>query len=315
MTLLLPLVFVIIGLVLLVKGADWLVSGASALAFRLGVSALVIGLTVVGFGTSSPELVTSLLGGSTIAVGNVVGSNLMNLGLILGLTAMISPLRCQSSFLRFEMPLMALLGPVFWYLAGTDGMFTRLEGITLFAGLLAFLVVSFKRGKSGEDIEVAREAEELVSHPLSAGKAVLFVLVGLAALIVGGELLVRGARTVAELMGVPERIIALTLIAGGTSLPELATCIVAARKGEGDIALGNIVGSNIFNILGVLGVVAAVNPITVPEGSLGIEVPAMVGIQFLCIPIMLTAKRITRGEGGLLFACYAAYTVVLFSSM
>lgn len=305
------LLLVVAGLVVLNYGAEGLVRGASQLARRFGVSPLVIGLTVVAFGTSSPELVTSLIGGSTIAVGNVVGSNLFNIGLILGLTALVMPLACQGQFLRFEMPLMVALGPVLWLAAAND-LIGRVEGALLLAGLIAFVVVSFRRSTL-EPAAVQLEMDEAVPRASTRlGVSLLLVGAGLAGLIVGADVFLRGAKAIAELIGVPDRIIALTLVAGGTSIPELATSIVAARKGEGDIALGNLVGSNIFNILGIVGIVALVRPIVVPAGSLGFDIPAMILVQALCVPIMLTAWRVSRAEGAILLVSYAAYVLLLF---
>ncbi len=312
MSLIIALAFLGLGGVLLNYGAEWLVRGASSFAQRMGVSSLVIGLTIVAFGTSMPELVTSLIGGSTIAAGNVIGSNLCNIGLILGVTALIMPLACKSNFLKFEMPLMVAVGPIAW-LVLSDGVIGRVEGALLLAGLFGYLFLSFRRSQRESDSVIEKELEsEIGSADLSVAKQWALMIVGLVLLVAGGELFVRGARTFAEFIGISERVIALTVVAFGTSLPELATCVVAARRGEGDIALGNIVGSNIFNVLGIFGVVSLVRPIAVPEGIADFDVPAMIVVQVLCIPIMITGLRVARREGALLLVAYLAYIGLLF---
>lgn len=308
------LVSITIGAALLAYTADVLVKGASALALRMGVSNLVIGLTVVALGTSLPELVTSLQGGATIALGNVAGSNLVNLGLILGLTALICPLRCESSFLRFEMPLMVLLGPVF-LLVCWSGVVTLLEGALLLGGLFAYLGISMKRGALDEaDALIAETKEAITSGGLSNKWIFIYIVGGLAGLVAGGRLLVDGAIELAQYAGISERVIALTIVAGGTSLPELATSVAAARRGYADMALGNLVGSNIFNILGIIGAAALIiGPMTVPGGFNNFDIPAVILVQALCIPIMITRMKVSRIEGAVLLAFYVVYTVMLFA--
>lgn len=314
MELLLAIVYIAIGAALLGTMADILVKGASALAIRLGLSNLVIGLTVVALGTSLPEFVTSIQGGATIALGNVAGSNIVNLGLILGLTALLCPLACESKFLRFEMPLMVLTGPLF-LLACWGGVVTRLEGVLLLAGLVAYLWISVKRGSLDEADALISEAKEaLESGALSTTRIILYIVGGLVGLVAGGRLLVDGAIELAEFAGISERVIALTIVAGGTSLPELATCVAAARRGYADMALGNLVGSNIFNILGIIGAAAIIiGPMAVPDGFKNFDVPAVILIQALCIPIMITRMKVSRIEGGVLLAFYVVYTVLLFT--
>lgn len=304
----LSLLLIAAGAAFLAKGSGWLVNGAAGLALRLGLSTLVVGITVVGFGTSTPELVTSLIGGSTIAIGNVAGSNLLNLGFVLGITALIAPIACKRRFMRFEVPLMVLLGP--GMLAATwSGLVTRLEGILLVLVLFLFLWMSLKRGRvertDEEKLEIAETGRSIVAY---AG----LVLLGLLVLLVGGKLLVEGAIRLAVLAGITERIIALTIVAGGTSLPELATCVAAARRGHGDMAIGNLVGSNIFNILAILGIVAIVTPIAVPNGSNSFDIPAMIAMQVIAYIVMRWQMNLSRLDGLMLLLCYLAYVVTLF---
>lgn len=306
----LSIVFLAAGSALLAYSADTLVKGSSALAYRLGVTRIVIGLTVVAFGTSAPELATSLIGGSTIAVGNVAGSNLMNIGLILGLTALFYPLPCKGNFLKFELPLMVALGPVF-YLVCWNHSVNRLEGALLLVALAAFIVLAIYRGRISE-AEVAEVYQSEIEENLPINKSIFYTILGIGGLLIGGKLLVDGAIDIAELLGVPERVIALTIVAGGTSLPELAASIAAARANKGDIALGNVIGSNIFNILAILGVASMVSPIELPGGSLEFDIPAVIVVQALCLPIMLTAFKIARWEGGLLLLSYFLYLGLLF---
>lgn len=312
MPLTLTIAALILGAALLAKSADYLVRGASVLAFRVGVTPLVIGLTVVAFGTSLPELATSLQGGSTIAIGNTAGSNMMNLGLILGLTALFYPLCCQSQFLRFELPVMVAAGFLFFAVT-LDNTVTRVEGIFFVLALMGYVVFSVKRGREVAPAEVLAGAEEyLPKAEVPLWRAWFSILGGLIGLTFGGRFLVYGAVNLAEMAGISERIIALTIVAGGTSLPELATCLVAARRGEPDIALGNIVGSNIFNIFGIIGVCATVGPIAVPAGSNHFDIPAVIILQVLCIPVMLSRKRIGRIEGGIFLFLYLLYLTGLF---
>jgi cation:H+ antiporter len=257
------------------------------------------------------------MGGSTIAVGNVVGSNLANIGLILGIAALLTPVFLRRGIIAFEIPVMVATGPIA-YAIMYDGVITRLEGAGLVAGLVIFTLMTIRRGKlSAEDADLL--AGQLEQHETARGGGVLWyltlVVAGLVGLVAGAEALVRGARFLAEAAGVGERIIALTLVAVGTSLPELATTVVAAWKGEGDIALGNVLGSNIFNIFSVLGITALVGPVVVPEGTMGLDLPAMIGIQILVAPLMFIGRRLTRFDGLLLLAAYAGYIAVLFLQM
>lgn len=293
-----------LALVLLVGSADLLVRSASAVGLRLGLSPLAVGLTIVAFGTSAPELFVSLgavLDGRTdISVGNVVGSNICNVALILGLSALVKPARVHAGIFRVEAPLLVvsslLLAGMLWW-----GEVGRLAG-ALFLTMLVAFTGSTLRATAG-DGEVARE-EPAPGRSLVVDAAL--VAGGLVGLGVGGHLLVQAAVTLASAMGVSEALVGLTVVAVGTSLPELATSIVAAARGQGDIAVGNVVGSNLFNILGILGITAMVAPL--PQGGISmLDLGVMVGLAVGVLPIMRSGFVVSRLEGGLLLASYVAY--------
>ena len=314
-----PLVIgqLVAGLVLLVLGAEGLVRGASRLAVRFGVSPLVVGLTVVAFGTSAPELAVSVGsafdGQADIALGNVVGSNVFNVLLILGLAAVITPLVVDQQLVRWDVPLMVGVSLIA-VLLGLDGSYGRLDGALLFGGIVAYTVFAIRKSRK-ESAAVAAEYEAALdvekarrSNPwLDA----LWVAAGLALLVWGATWLVNGAVSIAQALGVSEVVVGLTIVAGGTSLPELATSVVAAVRGERDIAVGNVVGSNIFNLMCVLGATSALAPAGVPVAPevLAFDLPVMVAVAIACWPIFASGHRIDRGEG-LLFLCgYGAFTV------
>jgi cation:H+ antiporter len=307
------LLFIALGIALLYVGGEFLVKHASLLAQRFGVRPLVIGLTVVAFGTSAPELAASLTaalrGVPEIALGNVIGSNIANVGLILALTALVYPLRTEAAFLRREMPVMigvtALLMLLF-----LNGSLGRLEGALLMGLMGVYLWVLFSRQEAPEtELEFAAEYGG-GGAPLK--RSVVGTLSGLALLVAGAQLLVAGATSLARLFGVPELIIGLTLVAVGTSLPELATSVVAALKREPEIALGNIVGSNIFNILLILGATALVQPIAVSYRSVALNLWIMLGLSVALLPFLMTGLRLGRREGGLLLGVYALYVGYLY---
>ena len=308
------IVFIVLGIALLYVGGDLLVRNASLLASRWGIPPMIIGLTVVSFGTSAPELAASvsaaLQGAPEIAIGNVVGSNIANVALILGLTAVIRPLSAQAQFLRRDTPLMIgvalLLGVLF-----LDGGLGRIEGAIFVLGLTGYLLLLLRSDESPE-VEVEYEQEFTPKPNVSAWLAGGGVLLGLLALVAGAQLLVSGATSIARSLGVPELIIGLTLVAIGTSLPELATSAIAAAKGESDIALGNIVGSNIFNILGILGITILVRPIDLPFGSIAIDLAVMVAVSALLWPFLRTGMRLGRREGATFLMLYVAYVVYLY---
>jgi cation:H+ antiporter len=303
--------YILTGLVALFFGGEFLVKGSGALALRLGVSPLVAGLTVVAFGTSSPELLVSLQatlkGEGALAVGNVVGSNIFNIGFILGLTALIFPLRVQLQILRFDAPVMIGLSLLLlWILA--DGAVSRAEGGMLLAGLVTYVIATVRIARrQGENAEVTAEFEESVPKPSGTAARDLGLIVGgLVLLAVGSRLLVAGAVSIARALEVPEAIIGLTIVAAGTSLPEVAASLVAALKKEPDIALGNIVGSNIFNILGILGISAVVRPLAAP-GIGAVDLWMMIAFALGLALTILTARRLDRWEGGVLLLGYCGY--------
>ena len=305
----------VLGLVFLIKGADWLVSGASALARKYHISNLVIGLTIVAFGTSAPELIvnvfSSVKGYQELAIGNILGSNIFNLFMILGLAGMISPLVVQSSTVWKEIPISLLAALVLLLLANVaffqqDPGLSRVDGLILLALFSLFLFYVFhQRAKDPVEIEV--------SEPLmSASRSWLIICIGLILLIVGGELLVRNAVALARSLGVAEKVIGLTIVAAGTSLPELATSVVAAIKKNNDIAVGNIIGSNIFNLLMILGISALIRPISYDHHFNRELVILCLGTVALLVA-MFTGKRqkLDRWEAAILFLGFVAYSVLI----
>ncbi|MCQ4319826.1 calcium/sodium antiporter [Stutzerimonas stutzeri] len=318
---LMTFVYLIAGLVLLVAGAEVLVRGAAKLAAQFGISPLVIGLTVVAFGTSAPETAVSvqaaLNGSGDIAIGNVVGSNIANVLLILGMTALVAPLVVSRQLIRLDVPIMIGASLVTFGLAW-DGELSRIDGALLFTAVVVytlFLIISSRREKAAEvDDEFAKEFgldEPAKPHAglINAG----LVIAGLVLLVVGSNFLVEGAVALARALGLSELVIGLTVIAIGTSLPELATSIMAAFRGERDIAVGNIVGSNIFNLLCVLGLASLVSPqaIGVSSNALAFDFPVMIAVAVACLPIFFAGYCIKRWEGALFVAYYVAYTLYL----
>jgi cation:H+ antiporter len=309
------------GLVTLVIGAEILVRGASRLAAALGISPLVIGLTIVAFGTSSPEMAVSvqsaLSGQVDIAVGNVVGSNIFNILFILGLSAVIVPLVVAQQLVRLDVPLMIGVSVLVWVLS-LNGFIEQWEGIVLFAGIIAYTVFLIVQSRREKDKAVEAEyATEYAPHEPRTGPRMLLngvmAVGGLVLLVFGARWFVDGAVELARGLGMSELIIGLTIVAAGTSMPEVATSIVAAVRGERDIAVGNVVGSNIFNILAVLGLTAIVSPTSVPvaSGMLTIDMPFMIAVAVACLPIFLTGHTIARWEGVVFLGYYVAYTVYL----
>lgn len=315
-----------IGFFVLSYAADKLVEGASNLALNLGVSKLVIGMTIVAAGTSLPEMVVSvnasLKGNPELSLGNVVGSNIMNAALILGIAALIQPIACQRQTIRREVPIMIGGAILLWFFAHTDQTITLNEGLIFVALFFLYIYLSYRWSKEEPETQESHE-EGSDSVPPSALRNFAFIGGGLVGLVIGSEVLVRGATEIARSIGVSDEVIGLTLIAIGTSLPELATSVVAARKGHSEITLGNVVGSNIFNIFGIAGcasVVCSFNGIpgsdilNVSNNMLGIHIPLMVAISMSVLPIMSTGLKIVRAEGVLLVCFYLAYNVILFQS-
>lgn len=314
--------FIIAGFVLLTYGADLLVKGAGRIALLIGISPLVVGLTVVAFGTSAPEAAVSLqsafIGKVGITLGNVVGSNIFNTFVVLGVSALIAPLIVHAQVIRKEVPL--LIGASFLLLLlSLDGNIGRLDGFLLFGLIVLYtwwsIHVSIKETRSvsdeyGQHFDGSDEVPELKERGASAAiKNTLLIAIGVAMLIFGSHVLVKGAVSIAESLGVSDLIIGLTIVSVGTSLPELATSVMAGIRGERDIAVGNAVGSSLFNILAVLGLAGLAAPQGVPvaDSSILVDIPVMIFSALACLPVVLTSHKISRGEGLFFLVYYAAY--------
>jgi cation:H+ antiporter len=304
------------GVGLLVLGADWLVQGASRLAISLGVTPLVVGLTVVAFGTSAPELAVSVgsafAGQADLALGNVVGSNIFNVLVILGLAAAITPLAVAQQLVRLDVPLLVGASGLVWLLA-LDGQIGRGEGSLLATGIVAYTLFSVRQSRSESAAVRAEYAQEFGATTPRPARDAGLVVAGLVLLVLGSRLLVMGAVALAQSFGLSELLIGLTIVAAGTSLPEVATSVIAALRGERDIAVGNVVGSNLFNLLCVLGLTAIVSPGGVPVAAAAsnFDLPVMTAAAVACLPIFFTGHAVSRGEGLLLLAWYAAYLLWL----
>lgn len=312
------LILLLLGLALLFAGAELLVRGASRLAAIVGISPLVIGLTVVAYGTSAPEMAVSidaaLSGQVDISLGNVIGSNIFNILFILGICAIIVPLQVAQQLVWLDVPLM-IGASLLVFLMGLDATISRLDGIILFSGAIMYTVFAILQGRR-ESVEVEREYAGKFSGENNAGSwpvQVFYILLGLAMLVYGARWLVDGAVVIARLLGISDFVVGLTIVAAGTSLPEVATSVIASIRGERDIAVGNVVGSSIFNILAVLGLssIVAPNGISVPPAALAFDIPVMIAVALACSPIFFTGHLIARWEGALFLAYYGAYATYL----
>ncbi len=309
------------GFLLLVWGADRLVAGASAFARNLGVSPLVIGLTIIGFGTSAPELVVSavatLKGNAGLAVGNAIGSNIANMGLVLGATAMIYPLRLESTALKREYPMLLLIMLV-CFLMALDGIYSQTEGWALITGLALVVIWIIRIGLHRPLSDpLAEEFDAEIPKGVPTKTAIFWLTVGLIVLPVSSIFLVDGAVTIARYLGVTDTVIGLTIVALGTSLPELATAITAALHREDDLAIGNIIGSNIFNLLGVLGIAAVIKPVEIFPIVLARDFPAMfliTGALFLMASDFRGPGRIGRRSGAVLLTMFVSYIILVWMS-
>ncbi len=313
--------FLIIGLVFLVWSADKLVYGAAALARNFGISPLIIGMTILAMGSSAPEMMvsaTAALDGKTdTAVGNVLGSNIANIALILGITALIKPLSISSAVLRRELPLMiavtALAGILLW-----DSHLGYYEGIVLFALFALFILMMLKISKSEQatgDV-LLEEQESEIPEGVSNGKAIMWCVIGIIILPLAADRLVDSAVVIAQYFGMSDLVIGLTIIAIGTSLPELAASLAGVLKGEDDMAVGNIIGSNVFNILAVMGIPGILNPSILSEHAMGRDFWVMLGVSLLLVVMALGKSRsINRIEGGILTVCFLIYQIYLFTNM
>jgi cation:H+ antiporter len=308
------------GLLMLYYGAEWLVKGSSSLARSLGMQPIVIGLTVVAFGTSAPELVVSLVssikGKSMIAVGNIIGSNICNIALVLGMTAVFQPIKCHPSVVKRDIPIM--LGITLYLLIVSGNSYiSRLEGATLAAAIVVYIYYNYRvatRTSCDQTVAIPCDVPEI--RPIdSRFKQIALILAGIAGVVIGAEVLIDSAVKIMTVFGVNEKFIGLTIVAFGTSLPELATSVIAALKKEMDISLGNLVGSNVFNILAVLGAAALVNPITVPGGFMasGLFIDYMVMTTVSAMPLFMIRQTYTvsRLDGIILLSSYGGYLAYL----
>ena len=302
------------GLILLAVGAEGLVRGSSSAALRMGVTPLVVGLTIVAFGTGSPEFAVSigsaLEGNSSLALGNVIGSNIANVALILGIAAVIKPLKVRAEIVRREAPIMVVITGLLWLLL-YDGQISRIDGVLLTTGAAAYTFLTYYLSKQKQTKVVEAEFEEAFEPTKQAvWLDVVLIIVGLGMLILGANLLLEGAVTIAKYFGLSEVIIGLTIVAVGTSLPELATSALAARKGEADVALGNAIGSNVLNILAVLGVTALILPISV-EGVRTLDLGVMFGSAILLNVLLGRNFVLDRIEGSVMIIGYFIYIYTL----
>lgn len=303
------ILFFTTGLGILYVGAETMLKGSVRLARSFGISPLMIGLTLVAFGTSAPELsldLTAAFRGKTdLAFGDLVGSNIANIGLILGIAAIIRPMGVQMRLLRFEVPVVIVTSLALWGLTA-DAKLDRIDAILMLSAFAVFLGLTYRLARA-EPVAVQQELEHLVQDGSQRWTNVAFVAGGLAGLVVGAQLMVHAAVAMARQSGVSELVIGLTIVAVGTSLPELATAVVGARRGESDIVVGNVLGSNIFNILFIMSAVALVQPLQIEASSWWVDVPVLIAFSVALVPIMFRLSRVTRGEGCLLVAGYAAF--------
>lgn len=306
----LPILLIIGGLILLAVGAEGLVRGSSAIARRLGIAPLVIGLTIVAFGTGAPELLVSLgaalEGNSSIAIGNVVGSNISNIGLILGIAAMVRPLTASAQVIRREIPIMIAANVLLWLLI-LDGEIGRIDGLILTLSCVAYTFFNYWQARKNKERFVEAEFDEALPMPTrSICFEILMLIAGLGVLLVGARLLLDGAVSIAEDLGISQVVIGLTIVAIGTSLPELATSSVAAYKNEPDVALGNVIGSNVMNILAILGLTALVLPISTVDIRT-FDMSVMLGSALLGLLLIWSGFVLNRIEGAILVLAYVAY--------
>lgn len=307
------LLLLALGLASLFIGAEGLIRGSSALALKVGITPLVVGLTVVAFGTSTPELVVSIkaaiIGNSSISLGNVVGSNIANIALILGVAAVIRPLNIHASIIRREIPIMIGLSILLIVLL-LDGVLSLIDGIIFVAGIISYTIINVAAARKEKNAEVAKEFKEGLKTKLGVPLSVIFIAGGLGMMILGANLFVSASISVAKTIGVSDAVIGLTIVAIGTSLPELITSIVASYKNESDIAVGNVVGSNIFNILGILGITATLLPLS--SGDINyVDFGVMLLTALILLPLSKTGFKISRFEGLFLVTGYFSYIYYL----
>lgn len=304
----LNLIFIVVGIALVLWGADRLTDGAVALADRMGISQVVIGLTVVAMGTSMPEFTISLLsaikGTTGLAVGNVIGSNIFNSLLIVGTSAVVAPMMILKSTVRKDIPF-ALVASMMLYLLSQDGQISRWDAAILFVFFMIFMTITIKESKSADS-----KKEDTQIKSIKVWKAVAFLLIGLTGLILGSNIFVNGATKLATTLGVSDAVIGLTIVAGGTSLPELATSVVASRKGNSGIAIGNVLGSNVFNILMILGITGLITPMSI-HGITQVDLTMLVVSMILLWLFSFTKYKIERWEGAILSILFIGYIIYL----
>ena len=307
------LMFLVLGLITLFIGAEGLIRGSSSLAIKIGITPLVVGLTVVAFGTGTPELVVSLkaaiIGNSSISIGNVVGSNIANIALVLGFSAIIRPLDVNANVIRREIPIMIGVS-ILLILLLLDGQLDLFDGLIFVLGMVIYTVVNIRMARTEKNIEVKNEFKEGLKPRFSITVSIILILGGLGLLVLGANFFVNGAIAIAKAIGVSDAVIGLTIVAFGTSLPELITAAVASYKKESDIAVGNVVGSNIFNILGILGITALIT--SVNAGDLNyFDFGIMLFTAIILLPLSKTGFKISRLEGAFLVAGYTIYIFYL----
>lgn len=311
MNLILQLVLLVLGFLLLVKGADWFVDGAAGLAGKMGIPQIVIGLTIVAMGTSAPEaaisISSSLKSSADIAVGNVIGSNILNILMILGITAIITPLMMKKNTIRYEIPFLIIISSLFAWLGLKDGVISFFDGLLLWGCFLIYLAYLFIMAKRGEgELETAE-----IDPNSSVLKMVSLLIIGSLCIVFGSNITVDAATAIARIFGMSERLIGLTIVAFGTSLPELVTCVTAGLKKNADIAIGNIVGSNIFNILFVIGTSALITPVAY-QATFLIDSLFMIGIVILLLLLCINKENSLKRSGGfILLAVYLAYFIYI----
>ena len=311
--------FIIIGFLLLVVGGEFLVRSSVGLSFKLNLSKLIIGMTVVSFATSAPELLVSLQaalsGSEDLAIGNVIGSNIANIALVLGITAIISPLIVDKDFYKMNWPAMMIFSVALYFFLKNDQILSRIEGGILFASLIAFVYLMIAKAKKDKTTDVEDIDEALMETSYS--KIFIWLIIGAGALYFGSDFLVNGSKEIALKLGISERVIGLSVVAIGTSVPELAASVIAALKGEKAISLGNLIGSNIFNIASVLGLTAMIKPIQIiDKGILTKDIFWMLAVAAILIPLVFVPKKyeISRLKGFVLFSAYIIFIYLAFTT-
>ncbi len=306
-------IFLIVGFILLIKGADFFVDGSSSVAKRLRVPPIIIGMTIVAMGTSLPEtsvsVTASLAAKNDLAISNVIGSNIFNLMVVCGLCALLCPLDVEGSTLKRDFPFSIVMAGLLMTVGGMDGLVGRADGIILLIIFIIFLLIMIYSAKKSRDNASLSDDEYKI---MPVWKCMLFMVAGIAAIAAGGEMVVQGASDIARTFGMSENLIGMTIVALGTSLPELVTSVVAAKKNELDMALGNVIGSNIFNILFVLGIASTISPVSFTQENF-IDSAVLIAMSMTVLVLCLPRKRLVRWNGAAMLLIYAGYTAYIFS--